>query len=71
MVTIMKENKQVATVRILYTYAFYFGKKCTGSKMTSVVPMCVHFLSMLMRVNFINVPKIIFYHIFLFIFGSN
>ena len=29
------------------------------------------FVSMLMRVNFINVPKIIFYHIFLFTFGSN
>ena len=36
-------NKQVATVRILYTVAFYFGKKCTWSNMTSVVPMWVDF----------------------------
>ena len=43
MVTIMQENKQVATVRMLYTVAFILGKKCTLSKMTSVVPMCVDF----------------------------
>ena len=43
-----------------------FWKKCTGSKMAHVVPMCA-FLSMLMRVNFINVHKIIFYHISVYI----
>ena len=41
MVTIMLENKQVATVRMLYTVEFDFGKKCTWSKMTRVVSMCV------------------------------
>ena len=44
----------------------YFGKKCTWSKMTSVVPMC-GFLSILMRVNFINVPKMMFYQISVYI----
>ena len=44
-----------------------FWKKVHLVKVTSVVPMCVDFLSILMRVNFINVPKIIFYQISVYI----
>ena len=39
-------NKQVATVRMLYTFAFYFAKRYTGS-------------SMLMRVTVIARPSIL------------
>ena len=42
-------------------------KKVHLVTMTSVVPMCVDFYPYSMRVNFINVPKIIFYQISVYI----
>ena len=37
------EKQKVATVRMLYTFAFYFAQKEHRVKKTRVVPMCVLF----------------------------
>ena len=45
----------------------YFGKKCTWSKYDHCCANVCGFLSILMRVNFIKVPKIMFYQMSVYI----
>ena len=36
-------HEDFSQARMLYAFEIYFAKKYTGSKMTHVVPICVHF----------------------------